>query len=115
MPGRRCPYLMDGAADVAGATYIPFQSELEVYAGAAERQAGEAHSPDPRLALVATFSYHGLVTDCDGEMLELEADQLRHAEIENAIRELMYRLARLNHMPSGRHLPAQRSLAGGTC
>ena len=55
----------------------------------------------PLLALFATYSYHGFITDRDGEMLELEADHRRHAEIENAIRDLKYGV-RLNHMPSGR-------------
>jgi hypothetical protein len=34
-------------------------------------------------------------------MLELEADHRRHAEIENAIRDLKYGMG-LNHLPSGR-------------
>jgi hypothetical protein len=34
-------------------------------------------------------------------MLELEADHRQHAVVENAIRDLKYRLA-LNHMPSGK-------------
>ena len=34
-------------------------------------------------------------------MLELEADHRRHAEIENAIRDLKYGVG-LNHLPSGR-------------
>ena len=42
-----------------------------------------------------------VITDRDGEMLELEADHRRHAEIENAIRDLKYGVG-LNHMPSGR-------------
>ena len=36
-----------------------------------------------------------------GEMLELEADHRRHAEVENAIRDLKYGVG-LNHLPSGR-------------
>ena len=48
-----------------------------------------------------TYSYHGFITDRDGETLELEADHRRHAEIENAIRDLKYGVG-LNHMPSGR-------------
>ena len=39
--------------------------------------------------------------DRDGEMLKLEADHRRHAEVENAIRDLKYGVG-LNHMPSGR-------------
>ena len=53
------------------------------------------------LALFATYSYHGFITDRDGETLELEADHRRHAEIENAIRDLKYGVG-LNHLPSGR-------------
>jgi Transposase DDE domain group 1 len=36
-----------------------------------------------------------------GLLLELEADHRRHAEIENAIRDLKYGVG-LNHLPSGR-------------
>ena len=57
--------------------------------------------PGSQLALFATYSYHGFVTDRDGETLELEADHRRHAEIENAIRDLKYGVG-LNHLPSGR-------------
>ena len=57
--------------------------------------------PVPSLALFATYSYHGFITDRDGEMLDMEADHRRHAEIENAIRDLKYGVG-LNHMPSGR-------------
>ena len=53
------------------------------------------------LALFAKYSYHGFITDRDGEMLELEADHRRHAEIENAIRDLKHGVG-LNHLPSGR-------------
>ena len=48
-----------------------------------------------------TYSYHGFITDRDGETLELEADHRRHAEIQNAIRDLKYGVG-LNHLPSGR-------------
>ena len=41
------------------------------------------------------------ITDRDGELLELEADHRRHAEIENAIRDPKYGVG-LNHLPSGR-------------
>ena len=58
-------------------------------------------TPGSQLALFATYSYHGFITDRDGEMLELEADHRRHSEIENAIRDLQYGVG-LNHMPSGR-------------
>ena len=71
---------MDGAADVAETTYTPFQSEP----GAAPvRLIVRRVKPTPgsQLALFATYSYHGFITDRDGEMLELEADHRRHAEI----------------------------------
>ena len=94
------PYWMDGAADVAETTYTPFRTEP----GAAPvrlivRRVKPA--PGSQLALFATYSYHGFITDRDGETLELEADHRRHAEIENAIRDLKYGVG-LNHLPSGR-------------
>ena len=58
-------------------------------------------TPGSQLALFATYSYHGFITDRDGETVELEADHRRHAEIENAIRDLKYGVG-LNHLPSGR-------------
>ena len=94
------PYWMDGAADVAETTYTPFQSEP----GAAPvRLIVRRVKPTPgsQLALFATYSYHGFITDRDGEMLELEANHRRHAEVENAIRDLKYGVG-LNHLPSGR-------------
>ena len=57
--------------------------------------------PGSQLALFATYEYHGFITGRDGETLELEADHRRHAEIENAIRDLKYGVG-LNHLPSGR-------------
>ena len=58
-------------------------------------------TPGSQLALFARYSYHGFITDQDGETLELEADHRRHAEVENAIRDLKYGVG-LNHMPPGR-------------
>ena len=78
------PYWMDGAADVAQTTYTPFRTEP----GAAPvRLIVRRVKPTPgsQLALFATYSYHGFITDRDGETLELEADHRRHAEIENAM------------------------------
>ena len=94
------PYWMDGAADVAETTCTPFQSEP----GAAPvRLIVRRVKPTPgsQLALFATYSYYSFVTDRDGETLELEADHRRHAESENAIRDLKYGVG-LNHLPSGR-------------
>ena len=47
-------------------------------------------TPGSQLALFARYSYHTFITDRDGEKLELEADHSRHAEVENAIRDLKY-------------------------
>ena len=58
-------------------------------------------SPGSQLALFASFSYHAFICDREGETLALEADHRRHAEIENAIRDLKYGVG-LNHLPSGR-------------
>ena len=94
------PYWMDGAADVAETTCTPFQSEPDA---APVRLIVRRLKPTPgsQLALFATDSYHGFITDRDGEMLELEADHRRHAEIENTIRDLKHGVG-LNHLPSGR-------------
>ena len=91
---------MDGAADVAETTCTPFQSEPDA---APVRLIVRRVKPTPgsQLALFAIYSYHGFITDRDGELLELEADHRRHAEIENAIRDLKYGVG-LNHLPSGR-------------
>ena len=94
------PYWMDGAADVAETAYTPFQGEP----GAAPvRLIVRRVKPTPgsQLALFATYSYHGFITDRDGEALKLEAGHRRHAEIENVIRDLKYGVG-LNHLPSGR-------------
>ena len=78
----------------------PFQSEPDA---APVRLIVRRVKPTPgsQLALFASYSYHGFITDRDGEMLELEADHRRHAEIENAIRDLKHGVG-LNHLPSGR-------------
>ena len=68
-------------------------------------------TPGSQLALFATYSYHGFITDRDGDTRELEADHRRHAEIENAIRDLKYGVG-LNHLPSGRFAANAAWLAG---
>ena len=102
------PYWMEGAADVAETTYIPFQHEPDAVA---VRLIVRRVKPTPgsQLALLADYSYHAFITDRDGDTLDLEADHRRHAEIENAIRDpassagqaLKYGVG-LNHLPSGR-------------
>ena len=108
------PYWMDGAAAVAETTYTPFQSEPDA---APVRLIVRRVKPTPgsQLALFVNYSYHGFITDRDGATLALEADHRRHAEIENAIRDLKYGVG-LNHLPSGRFAanpePAEGGLAG---
>ena len=94
------PYWMEGAADVAETTYVPFESKPDA---ATVRLIVRRVKPTPgsQLALFATYSYHGFITDREGQTLDLEADHRRHAEIENAIRDLKYGVG-LNHLPSGR-------------
>ena len=94
------PYWMDGAADVAETACTPFQTEPDAVP---VRLIVRRVKPTPgsQLALFATYSYHGFITDRDGDTRELEADHRRHAEIENAIRDLKYGVG-LNHLPSGR-------------
>lgn len=58
-------------------------------------------TPGSQLALFTEFSYHAFITDREGDMLELEADHRRHADVENTIRDLKYGVG-LNHLPSGR-------------
>ena len=97
---RPIPYWMEGAADVAETACTPFRSEP----GAAPvRLIVRRVKPTPgsQLALFANCSYHGFITGRDGDTRELEADHRRHAEIENAIRDLKYGVG-LNHLPSGR-------------
>ena len=94
------PYWMEGAADVAETTYVPFQSEPD--AVPVRRIVRRVQpTPNSQLARLVDYSYHGCITDREGDTLELEADHRRHAEIENAIRDLKYGVG-LNHLPSGR-------------
>ena len=94
------PYWMEGAAAVAETTYTPFRGEPDT---APVRLIVRRVRPTSgsQLALFASYSYHAFITDREGDTLELEADHRRHAEIENAIRDLKYGVG-LNHLPSGR-------------
>ena len=103
------PYWMDGAADVAETTYTPFQTKPDA---APVRLIVRRVKPTPgsQLALFARYSYHAFITDRDGETLELEADHRRHAEVENAIRDLKVRRRAEPHAVGA--LRRQRRLAG---
>ena len=104
------PYWMENAADVAETTYIPFETQPDAMP---VRLIVRRVKPTPgsQLALFHAYSYHGFVTDRAGDTLELEADHRRHAEVENAIRDLKYGVG-LNHLPSGR-FPANPELVEG--
>ena len=94
------PYWLPGGADVAETTYTPFQHTGEATpVRLIVRRVKPA--PGSQLALFVNYSYHAFISDREGELLELEADHRRHAEIENAIRDLKYGVG-LNHLPSGR-------------
>lgn len=90
-------YFLDGA-DVAETTYRPFGANGRVFRLIVRRV---RPTPGTQLALFTEFSYHAFITDREGDMLELESDHRRHAEIENVIRDLKYGVG-LNHLPSGR-------------
>ena len=90
------PYWMEGVADVAEADYTPFKNEPDAVP---VRLIVRRVKPTPgsQLALFTNFSYHAFITDRDGDTRALEADHRRHAEIENAIRDLKYGVG-LNHL-----------------
>jgi hypothetical protein len=94
------PYWIEGGADVAEISYTPFADHKDAKT---VRLIVRRVKPTPgsQLALFTLYDYHGFITDRDGETLALEADHRRHAEIENAIRDLKYGMG-LNHLPSGR-------------
>ncbi len=93
-------YWMGDGADVAEIAYTPFKGEKDA---APVRLIVRRVKPSPgsQLALLTLYDYHAFITDRDGQTVGLEADHRRHAEIENAIRDLKYGVA-LNHLPSGR-------------
>ncbi len=94
------PYWIDGGADVAETVYTPFADQDDaVPVRLIVRRVRP--TPGSQLALLTLYDYHAFITDRDGETLTLEADHRRHAEIENAIRDLKYGVG-LNHLPSGR-------------
>ena len=91
------PYWMDGAADVAETTCTPFQSEpdagpVRLIVRRVKPTPGSQAGPLRHLQLSRLHHRPGR------EMLELEADHRRHAEIENAIRDLKHGVG-LNHLP----------------
>ncbi len=94
------PYWMEGAADVAETAYTPFADKADAVS---VRLIVRRVKPTPgsQLALFTDYSHHAFITDREGDTLALEADHRRHAEVENAIRDLKHGVG-LNHLPSGR-------------
>ena len=94
------PYWLDGGADVAETRYTPFADEQDA---TPVRLIVRRVRPTEgsQLALLTLYDYHPFITDRAGDLLVLEADHRRHAEIENAIRDLKYGMG-LNHLPSGK-------------
>jgi len=94
------PVLAIGRRRLAETAFVPFAHEKDARP---VRLIVRRVRPTPgsQLALFALYDYHPSITDRGGDMLALEADHRRHAEIENAIRDLKYGVG-LNHLPSGR-------------
>ena len=93
------PYWIAGGADVAETVYTPFKGEKDaVPVRLIVRRVRP--TPGSQLSFFTTYDLHAFITDRDGDMLTLEADHRRHAEVENAIRDLKYGVG-LNHLPSG--------------
>ena len=92
------PYWLDGGAGVAETWYTPFADHPDARP---VRLIVRRVRPTPgsQLALLTLYDYHAFITDRDGETHALEADHRRHAEVENAIRDLKYGVG-LNHLPS---------------
>ena len=103
LEGERTPIScwIHGTADVAETTYIPFQNEPDAMPILLMvRRAGQAHAQLP------TGADRHLQLPClhhrpRGRHPGSRTDHSRHAEIENAIRDLKYGVG-LNHLPSGR-------------
>jgi hypothetical protein len=94
------PYWLEGGADVAEIAYTPFAHKRQAHS---VRLIVRRVRPTPgsQLALFTEYAYHPFITDREGSTLALEADHRRHAEIENAIRDLKHGVG-LKHLPSGR-------------
>ena len=57
-------------------------------------------TPGSQLALFAIYNYHASLPTGMGRCSNWRLNHRRHAEVENAIRDLKYRVG-LNHMPLG--------------
>ena len=103
------PYWMDGAADVAETSYTPFQSEPDA-APVGLIVCRVQPTPGSQLALFASYSYHGCITDREGQTLDLEADHRRPRRDQE--RHPRPQVRRGAQPPAIGPLPRQRRLAG---
>jgi hypothetical protein len=96
------PYWLDQGADVAATDFAAFKAH-KGDPGVACRLVVRRTKPTPgsQLALLVDWSYHGFITDMDGDPVALDTWHRAHATVENAIRDLKYGVG-LNHLPSGR-------------
>ena len=93
------PYWLEGGADVAETTYTAFKNTRhEIELRLIVRRVRP--TPGSQLAMDVVFDYHPILTDRDGQMLELEADHRAHAVVELAIRDV--KAGGLAHVPSGK-------------
>jgi hypothetical protein len=93
------PYWMEGGAEVAETTYTAFKgTKDEVTLRLIVRRVRP--TPGSQLAFDVVFDYHPILTDRDGQLLEVEADHRAHAGIELDIRDL--KAGGLAHVPSGK-------------
>ncbi|MDQ3643077.1 MAG: IS1380 family transposase [Actinomycetota bacterium] len=97
---RPIPYWLEGGADVAETSYLPFADRK--HATPVRLIVRRVRpSPGSQLEAFVLYDHHPFITDREGDLLTLEADHRRHAEVENAIRDLKHGVG-LNHLPSGR-------------
>ncbi len=94
------PYWLDGGADVAEVAYTAFASSKRDAVDVRLIVRRTRPTPGSQLAMDVVFDYHALVTDRDGDMVELEADHRAHARVELVIRDL--KDGALAHLPSGK-------------
>jgi hypothetical protein len=94
------PYWLDGGADVAETVYTAFSGTRHAtICRLIVRRVRP--TPGSQLALDVAFSYHAIITDRTGPVLDVEADHRRHAIVEHTIADLKHH-AGLAHLPSGR-------------
>ena len=95
------PYWTDGAADVAETTYTPFQTKPDAAPVRLIVRRGEADARFPSSPSSPDTAITPSSPTAMGRRWNWRPIIARHAEVENAIRDLKYGVG-LNHMPSAR-------------